>query len=119
MSDLSRVNAVLIVFAMPGCGACEDYLPRFQRQLEGFQRLGHRFVYHSTGKPIAPKTIPVLIYDATSTDQGIQALADQYGVSGMPTTVLITRGRGSSKHEGSLDDGEIYDVLVEAATAGR
>jgi len=119
MSDLSQTQVVLIIFAMPGCPACEDYMPRFERQVVGFQRFGAPFVYHRARRAIPRGAIPIAIYDATSDDQELQALADQYGVTGMPTTMLVTRYQGMQKHEGTLDDDEIYRLLMAAAQANR
>ena len=118
-NELDNVNVILVVFAMPGCPACEDYLPRFKRQVAGFQRLGHRFEYYAPGARLARRTIPIVIYDATSPDEGIQALADQHGITGMPTTLFMTRHEGVSKLEGGLEDAEIYRLLVAATQANR
>lgn len=60
-------------------------------------------------------TIPIFVYDASSADPGLQALADQYGVSGVPCTVLLTRYHGVKQLDGSVSDGEIYDALLKAA----
>lgn len=121
MIDLRNAKAVLLIFAMPGCGACEDYLPRLQRQVADFQRYGHAFHYvGGESGSLAPGTIPILIIDATSADEGVQALADQHGITGMPTTLFFTRrNRLPVKHEGGLEDREIYDLLVKAAQANR
>jgi len=119
MADLHHINVVLIVFAMPGCPACEDYLPRFRRQVVAFQRYHHPFVFHTEGAPVASGTIPICVFDSASTDPGVQALADQHHVSALPTTVLATRYYGNERLEGALSDREIYDLLVRATQVPR
>jgi len=115
MTDLRPAKAVLIVFAMPGCPACDDYLPRFKRQVAAFQQYGHRFAFRAAGQPVERGTIPIFVYDASSPDPGLQQLADQYGVSGVPATILLTRYHGTKQLDGSVPDSEIYDTLLHAA----
>lgn len=96
---------------MPGCPACEDHLPRLLRQIEGYQRFGHPFVIYELGYQLQPGEIPVFIYDATSKDPSVQAFADQHKVSGVPCTLVLPKYGYGTKHEGSMSDRQIYDLL--------
>lgn len=122
MSDLRNVKSMVVVFAMPGCHACHDYLPRFKKQLAGFQAAPYNvpFRYYEPGQPIDRGAIPVMILDATSQDPSIVEFANLHGVSGMPTTlILFNTGVRPIKYEGAIDDAELYHGLVAAAQATR
>lgn len=97
-TDLSNERVVVIVFAMPGCGACEEFLPRFAKLAAPYRRKG----------------LPVFVFDAASPDPGLQAFADQYKVSGTPTTLVLPRGQGVIRREGALDDAESQLLLDRA-----
>lgn len=114
--NLDHVRALVVIMAMPGCGACHEYLPRFQRVLAAWQAQGHPFV---VGDQFGPGQIPVLYYDGTSQDPGIVAFADSHAVSGMPSTILLTRNAGPVKLEGAIDDSEIHALLHSATLANR
>lgn len=117
-TDLDQVNALVVVFAMHGCGPCEDYLPKLEAMIKRYQAAGHPFVVMTPSKQLAPGQIPVLIYDAAAEDDGVQAFADKLGVSATPTTCLLTR-TSVSKLEGGLEDEDIQRVLVGALQANR
>ena len=107
------------MFGMHGCPACEDYLPRFFRQLEGFIALGQPFVIYEPGGAIATGQIPVIVCDAASQDPSVVQLADQHHVSGLPTTLLIPRMGFPAKYEGALSDVQIYNLLNAAVATNR
>lgn len=117
-ASLEHTKALIVIFAMPGCPACEEYTPRLERQVEGFQKLGHPLVFHDAGCEIAPRTIPILVYDTTSKDPELVALCDLHKVTALPTTMLMTRS-GIYKTEGGLSDQQIYDMLSHAVSANR
>ena len=117
--DLSHTQSMIIVFAMAGCPACEEYKPRFEKMVAGFQRHGVPIVYHVHGRAIARGTIPLLIVDAASENPSVVSLADQYGVSGLPSTLLLTRRGRPVRLEGAVDDQQIYDLLAAASQANR
>lgn len=119
MNELAHVRSVVVVAAMPGCHACHDYLPRFHAQVERFQAVGQPLIYYQNGHQLTPRQIPVLILDATSGDQVIQAFCDAHQISGMPTTVLLTQRASPVKLEGAVDDTEIYGLLTSACYANR
>jgi hypothetical protein len=81
--DLSTHSVVIIVLGQMGCPACEEFHPRF---VAATQR-------HQT---------PGIALDI-STPQGTQ-LADAYGVSMTPTTLLLRRGSGAIRAEGAVSD---------------
>lgn len=108
---------MVIVFVMPGCGACEEYKPRFEKQVDAFCSATPMFWYRSGAIPHGQ--IPVLLLNAASTDPSIADLADQYQIQAVPATLLLTRNARPVKLEGSLDDQQVYDLLVSAVYANR
>jgi len=117
-ADLRNVKSLIIVFAMKGCPACEEYTPKLVQFVQGFQAHGIPFVFYTHGE-LAPGQIPVLVYDAAAQDPDVQALADQYKVEALPTTVLLARNARPVKLEGALEDNQIYELLASAAIASR
>lgn len=112
MSDLSACDVVIIVFAMDGCHHCHEYMPRFERMLGSFQAKGWPFVYYDARPAFARGEMPVVIVDGASQDPTISQLADQHGVEGMPTTLILRRWGPVTKLEGAVSDRELYDALV-------
>ncbi len=106
---------------MPGCPACHDYLPRLTRQIEGFKQYKIPFEIYDDASKIPDKipegTIPVFVYDATSPDPELQAICNRNGITGMPTTLLMTRSTQTIKIEGAVDDAQIYQLLIAASSA--
>lgn len=87
----------VFVFAMQGCGACEEYLPRFQ-QLAGPYR----------------RRIPIGIYDVAKGGHAAM-FGDKLGVKATPTTVVMD-GRGHLKRfVGALGNAAINQILRQAA----
>jgi thioredoxin-related protein len=119
MSDLGNTRALILVFAMPGCHACHDYLPRLEKELKRWRANGAQFEQHEIGKSYTRGQIPVAIFDATSKDAQLQALCDAYQISSMPTTILLMHNAHPVRHEGAISDQEIYDVLLAATNANR
>lgn len=109
----------MIVFVMEGCPACEDYKPRLAQQVAAFQGHGQPFVWYQPGMPLMPGQIPVIVLDADSEDDSVVSLADQYGVEGLPTTLLLRRTAPPAKLEGAVDDRSIYEALASACLANR
>ncbi len=119
VDPLDHTNIVIVVFAMPGCPACSDYLPRLHRQLDGYVKLGHPFIVHDGQSPIPSRAIPVLIYDATAKDQSVQDFANKHSIVNLPTTILLPKIGWPAKYEGSLTDGQIYNLLNAAIATNR
>ena len=116
-TNLEATNVLIIVFALPTCGACHAYIPALLKQVEGFKSFGHPFVVYEPGYLLRPGEIPVMIYDSGSQDATLQALADQYKIEALPTTILITKRGGLIREEGALDEGRIYELLTAAVAS--
>lgn len=112
-------RAVIVVFVMPGCHACEDFKPRFERMVKLFRDHGWPFNYHRGGPIEAAKGIPILFVDATSEDPTVVQFADSHNVSGMPTTILLTRNAKPAQLLGAVSDEEIHGLLTSACLAAR
>jgi thiol-disulfide isomerase/thioredoxin len=116
--DLRNTRVIVVVWAMPGCGACDEYLPMFLKQVHAHRAHGAPFHVWSPGKPIEPGEIPVLLYDAASENEELQEFADRLGVSATPTTFMLTR-YGVSKAEGAVSPSEVDQLLYAAQRANR
>ena len=119
MDPLAQTKVVIIVFAMHGCPACEDYLPRLYRQLEGFQKLNQPFVLYQDGLAIQPGQIPVMVCDSNSRDPSVVDLADRHQIHALPSTILLPRYGFPAKYEGGLTDVQIYSLLNAAIATNR
>lgn len=117
--NLDQTNVLILVFAMPGCPACHDYLPRLTKQIQGFQKLGHPFVIYENGVVLLPGSIPVVVLDSTTKDPEVQALCNQHEISNLPTTVLLPKVGYPAKYEGSLNDQQVYALLNAALATNR
>lgn len=127
MLDVSHLNAIVLVFGMTGCSACEDYVPRLKAVAKEFPEVD---IYDENSDKSKRKrkvpigTLPIFFYDVNSSDQALQTLADQYQVSAMPTTIALIRYRdawgrlqqGALRYEGSISDGQIRYVLKETVS---
>jgi hypothetical protein len=96
---MTQQRVIVVVFAMPDCPACEDYVPRFLKRAAPYQQQGG---------------VPVFIYNAASEDPNLQAFADRFSISATPTTLVLPRGPGHIKVEGSIDDAMIETLLRRA-----
>ncbi len=114
--DLRNTRVIVVVWAMPGCGACDDYLPKFLARVDAFNQNGAPFLVWSPGKAIAPGQIPVLLYDAASTDAELQDFADKLKVTATPTTCVLTHWN-TSKIEGAVPEDQIDEILMAAQSA--
>jgi thiol-disulfide isomerase/thioredoxin len=117
MLDVSHLNVIMLVFGLPGCGACEDYVPRLKAQAREFEDIDifDESVSKSKRKVKAKAgTLPVFIYNVDAQDPELQALADQYEIRAMPTTIVLVRPSGALRYEGPISDKQINYVLGEA-----
>lgn len=112
--NVAQCRAVIVVFAMPGCPACEDYKPRLEREIERWRAHGAPFVIADQARTFAATEIPIVLLDAQSADPAIQTLADQHAIEGLPTTLLFRRYAPPMKLEGALDDAQICGLLRDA-----
>lgn len=101
MATLADSKAVVLVFHMKGCDACEEYVPRFRRISKDYKA-----------------RVPILILDVDSPEAA--PYADQYKVTEMPSTIVLTRsGHGAFKASGNMENTEIIKVLNYAAGKNR
>ena len=120
MDPLAHTKVVIIVFAMPGCPACESYLPRLYKQIEGFQKLGAPvYVYEENGQQVPQGQIPIMVIDSTSKQQNVQDFANRWEVVNLPTTILLPKYGFPARYEGSLSDKDIYNLLNAAIATNR
>ncbi len=87
----------VFVFAMHGCGACEEYLPRF-KQLAGPYR----------------REVPIGIYDVSRGGREA-AFGDKLGVRATPTTVVLDRRGKLHRVIGAITNRAIKELLDRAA----
>lgn len=112
--NVEHCHAVIVVFAMEGCGACEDYKPRLETEIQRWQANGAPLVFARPGMTFEARHVPIILLDAQSSNAQIQAWADEFKVEGLPTTVLCRRGAPPQILVGAIDDRQIYDLLASA-----
>jgi|WetSurMetagenome_2_1015567.scaffolds.fasta_scaffold180879_3 hypothetical protein len=118
MIDLRTTRVLVVVWAMPGCGACDEYTPVFLKRINAFKKAGAPFHVWQPGDVLAPGQIPVMFYDASAENEELQAFADQLKVTGTPTTCVLTHG-SVSKVEGSVPAEKIDKLLQSAISSNR
>jgi thiol-disulfide isomerase/thioredoxin len=96
LRDLRGKNVVVLVFAMPGCEHCEEFLPRFAPKAQPYINQG----------------VPIFYYDLASEDASVQSIADRYEIMAAPTTLVLKRGNGSMKISGSYSNTDIDRLLA-------
>jgi thiol-disulfide isomerase/thioredoxin len=116
MIHVDHLPAVIFVFAMGECPACEHYLPRLVAEADSLRAQGYTFAVNPK-QNVPTGTIPILIYDAASPDVDVQKLADRYGVTATPTTIVVLRDGGGFRVEGSLANNQITWLLLMASEA--
>ena len=113
--DLSPHNALVAVFKLEGCPACEDYIPRLFARVQELQRQGASIeVYDPERKGGKKARVIVMVYDLSDAEPEVNRFADRFSISAMPTTVLLPRGPGAFKVEGSLSASQIDSILLRA-----
>lgn len=90
----SRV--VVVLFTIPGCEACREYKPRFQRVAQHYA--GH---------------VPVMMLDAN--DSRCADLANRLNVTNVPATFALRRPTGMIRIEGAIPDSQIAWLFGIAA----
>lgn len=89
----------VFVFVMKGCGACEEFMPRFTRLATPYYQHG----------------LPIGVYDIAK-DPRAAKFGDHLGVTATPTTIVRTRHGRSLRRIGSVSDAEIVKLLRGAVT---
>ena len=88
----------VFVFIQEGCGACHDYMPKFERVAAEFPK----------DQP------PVGRYDLASPDPRVQHFAEKLGIKATPTTVVMTSQGTFQRHVGSLPVAQIRALMAAA-----
>ena len=117
MLDVSHLRVIMLVFGLPGCGACEDYVPRLKARAKEFEEVDVFDDRTSNSKrkmKAKVGTLPIFIYNVDARDPELQKLADQYEIQAMPTTIVLVRPQGALRYEGPISDKQIDFVLGEA-----
>ena len=98
--NLDQSSVVIIVFTVPGCGACENYKPRFQQ-------IAQRYAQH----------VPVIM--ANANDPKYQDLANKYNVDNVPATFVLRKPSGLIRVEGAIPDNQIIWLFEVALREQR
>ena len=101
--DLRKQRVLVALFVMEGCGACDEFKPRFDK----------------ISAPYAAAGIPIVVYDAQSEAPDLVAFMDRYGVTATPTMLILKRGPGSIRVDGSVDDAQIRQAFEIAHRVHR
>lgn len=91
-----QVKPAVFVFAQAGCGACEEYVPRFNGVVRS-----------------ARPSCPVGTYDLAK-DRHAQEFANRLGVQATPTTVVMDSHGHLHRFVGALADSAIRQLLKRA-----
>ena len=87
----------VFVFIAEGCGACHDYMPKFERYAAAAKAAGAPF--------------PIGVYDLAQENPRVQEFAEKLGVRATPTTIVVTSDGKLHRHVGSLPVAQIKSVL--------
>lgn len=91
-------NAVVVVFTIAGCPACDEYKPRFTRIAQAYTQ-----------------AVPIWLLDANDTRPDVRDLATRLNVTNVPVTFVMRRPSGVMKIEGGIPDDQIAWLLGIAA----
>jgi thiol-disulfide isomerase/thioredoxin len=100
----TQAPVLVIVVSQPGCGHCEDYLPKFQRVAARYPELA---MVHLNAADARPE---------------MQAWMEQWKLESTPTTFIMrnsNRGGGVWKVEGDVDEAQIAQTLDFARSMNR
>lgn len=96
--NLANARAVVVLFTIPGCGACAEYKPRFQRIAQQYQHV-----------------VPIYMLNANDTRSDVADLANRLHVANVPATFVLRRPNGLIRVEGAIPDSQIAWLLGVAA----
>jgi len=117
--SVAQAKVVILVFAMPGCPACHEYLPRLYEHIDMAQQAGNPIVLYQDGMDVGRDVIPVVVLNSTSQDAQLQALCDQHKISALPTTMVLPRWGMAVRYEGALPDADIRDMFANSFSLAR
>lgn len=98
--NLSDFPFVVTVWHQPGCGHCEEFLPRANATAQRYAHCG----------------VPTVMIDATANTR----LADGLNISATPTLIVLRRGRTVQRFNRGLEDNELeatYQALAKSCQA--
>lgn len=97
-ADPRTAKAVVVVFTIDGCDACEEYKPRFAKIAEDFR-----------------SQVPIYMLDANSDHPWVVGLAQKLNVTNVPATYVMRRPVGLMTVLGGIPDDQIAWLLGLAA----
>jgi|688.fasta_scaffold1296361_2 thioredoxin-like negative regulator of GroEL len=97
--NLAEFPMVVTVWHQPGCGHCEEFLPRVQATAARFAHCG----------------VPTVLLDAT---QNVR-LADGLNITATPTLMVLRRGKRVQRFDRGLEEGELESVYQTLARSCR
>ena len=103
--DLREANVFVALVVLDGCGACEEFEPRFRRAVDRLRRRN--------------PDIPVGVYKADDPDPEVQAFLDRFKVVSTPTLLILCRGPGSISVVGSVDSNQLDGFMDMAERVHR
>jgi hypothetical protein len=107
-------KVIVAVFTMAGCGACEEYKPRFRRVV---QEMGLPVFDVGKGRlpdPTALSRTCLPVYTIDCDDKQFGNWAEHLNVHATPSTYVLRRPRGVLKLEGSIPDEQVKWLLGKA-----
>lgn len=96
--NANNTRAVVVLFTIPGCDACAEYKPRFQRIAQQYQSI-----------------VPIYMLNANDTNPQVADLASRLNVAHVPATFVLRRPTGVIRVEGAIPDDQIAWLLGVAA----
>jgi len=102
MNTPQNSRVVVVLFTIPGCEACEEYKPRFQRIARHYQQ-----------------QVPIIMLDAN--DQRNADLGTRLNVTNVPATFVLRRPSGLIRIEGAIPDSQVtwlFNVAAREAALG-
>lgn len=93
-ANANNARAVVVLFTIPGCDACAEYKPRFQRIAQQYQSI-----------------VPIYMLNANDTNPQVADLASRLNVMNVPATFVLRRPTGVIRVEGAIPDEQIAQLL--------
>jgi len=97
-ANANNARTVVVLFTVPGCDACAEYKPRFQRIAQQYQH-----------------AVPIYVLNANDTRPDVADLASRLNVANVPATFVLRRPTGVIRVEGAIPDDQIAWLLGVAA----
>lgn len=87
---------VVLIFVQTGCGACDEYMKRFDKIA------GQR------------KNVPIQLGDLVTNPRAVQ-MANRYKITATPTTIGVRRDGNHVRLEGAVEDKHIRRMFDEVS----